>query len=208
MRFLAWNARTEPTKRNRTKSPIPQDVRNAYTKLITDLVNNYHDLPTPTLIPDSAIAEQLIDDFHDSLVEDRKTQWRDISSFIARWPEQAWRLSVVLHCIIWGAQAHLYPPAESTVKSAIVFAKWFGSEQLRILSTARAQEDTRKLTELSALVRTHYGDQATLRDLWRRNDWDQQEVKRLAAKFPKFLRVVSQASGPKGGRPSEILSVL
>jgi len=91
---------------------------------------------------------------------------------------------------------------------AIKLVKWFGAEQLRLLSVTRDELDMQKLQDLIELVQNYYDGEATLRDLELRNPWKKEEVKRLAAKFKNQIVVELKRGSEKGGRPSEVLTVL
>jgi hypothetical protein len=82
------------------------------------------------------------------------------------------------------------------------------TEQLRLLSAIRDQEDNERLQTLSLLINTRYGGRVSLRQLERSNGWKYAEVKRLAAKFPHQLLIEGTASGENGGRPGEIIKVI
>jgi len=207
-RCLIWDTRAVPTPLPEVETPIPPEVRAAFKDLIHTLLDTYRSASEPKTIPFSPDAARQIREFHNDLVARRRTDLRDVNPFIARWHEQAWRVSLVLHAATWGPEAHLRSIDEETVKAAIKMIKWFGAEQLRLLSVTRDALDMQKLEDLIELVQNYYNGEATLRDLELRNPWKKEEVKRLAAKFKKRVVVEWKRGSERGGRPSEVLKVL
>jgi hypothetical protein len=61
----------------------------------------------------------------------------DIASFIKRWSEQAWRISVVLHATSLGKKAIEQRIPVKTAEAATQLIEWFAGEQLRELSPVR-----------------------------------------------------------------------
>ena len=62
---------------------------------------------------------------------------RDVTTFAARWNEQAWRIAVCLHAGLFGEQAGNRPIEIDTARNAIALADWFAGQQLQILSAGR-----------------------------------------------------------------------
>jgi hypothetical protein len=77
---------------------------------------------------------------------------RDVTSYAARWNEQAWRLAVCLHAGEWGAQAHEQTLEVETAARAIELADWFAAQQLEILSAGRAAGRKKLRDEVLALL--------------------------------------------------------
>jgi uncharacterized protein DUF3987 len=147
-RCLIWDTRAVPIELPEVETPIPQKVRAAFKDLIRTLLDTYRSASKPKTIPSSPCAARQIREFHNKLVERRRTDLRDINPFIARWHEQAWRVCLVLHVATWGPEAHLRPIDEETVGAAIKVIEWFGVEQLRLLSVTREALDLQKLEDL------------------------------------------------------------
>jgi hypothetical protein len=72
------------------------------------------------------------------IVVRRRGELRDVTSYAARWNEQAWRLSVCIHAGEHGGQAHEHELDVETAARAIELADWFADCQLEILSAGRA----------------------------------------------------------------------
>ena len=115
----------------------------------------------------------------------RRGELRDVTSYAARWNEQAWRIAVCLHAGTHGSQAHEQPVSLETAQRAIALADWFAAEQLRILNAGRTQRKIERLQKLKELIVQQYNGVATLRDLQRNNGFEPAETRELAATFPK-----------------------
>ncbi len=141
---------------------------------------------------------------HNAIVARRRRELRDVTSFAARWNEQAWRIAVCLHGAQHGAAAHHHQLELETAQRAITLANWFAAQQLEILNAGRTQRRTARLEKLRALLIQQYNGKATLRDLKKNNGFIPGETRELAAEFPGLLAIETHETG---GRPSEIISV-
>jgi Protein of unknown function (DUF3987) len=141
---------------------------------------------------------------HDAIVQRRLTELRDVTSYAARWTEQAWKIAVCLHAGEHGTDAHNHPLGLGTALHAIEMADWFAQEQLRILNAGRIQRKFERLQKLKELIVQHYKGAATLRGLQRNNGFPASEVRELATQFPGYLVIKKHKTG---GRPSETVSL-
>jgi hypothetical protein len=89
---------------------------------------------------------------HNQIVTRRLAELRDVTTYAARWSEQAWRIAVCLHAGHHGAGAGGQMLEGSTVASAIALADWFADEQLHILAGGRMAARRAKLDEVLALL--------------------------------------------------------
>jgi hypothetical protein len=134
---------------------------------------------------------------------------RDINIFVARWHEQAWRLAIVLHLGQHGKEAHLVPIARKTAENAVTLAKWFGQEQTRIISVMRTLKDQDRIERLIMILNKMYKGVVSLRTLRRHNNWDPEEVRRLA-KVPGSsitIEFIESNDTQKRGRRIEIVRI-
>ena len=137
------NCQPEPIPENPTV--IPTNIAEAYGELIRVLLTAYRLNDKPIVLePDPEVME-LFREHHNALVSRRKGDLKDVTIFVARWTEQAWRISVVLHALRHGAEAHLHTVSAETARDAIRIADWFAAQQLNILSGGRmkARQDKR-----------------------------------------------------------------
>lgn len=86
-----------------------------------------------------------------------KAQRRGVSprlrSFLARWAEQACRLSVVLHAAKRGPAAATAILDAETAQAGVSLARWFGQQQMKLLGEGEADEREQVLTGLQNLAR-------------------------------------------------------
>jgi hypothetical protein len=94
----------------------------------------------------------MMKEHHNQIVEQRLADLRDVTTFAARWNEQAWRIAVCLHAGLHGEDAGGRMLAADTAASAIVLADWFAAEQLRILARGRHAARRAKSDEVLALL--------------------------------------------------------
>jgi Protein of unknown function (DUF3987) len=207
-RCLIFDTRAEPTEIPEIDTPIPHAVRETYGELLKSFLDAYRDSSKPVNVPSSTEATKVIRDFHNRLIVRRKTDLRDISSFVARWHENAWGIALVLHAALHGTLAHTKPICEQIALNAVELMEWFGKEQIRVLSNMRYECDLNKVELLINLILDRYNGQATLRDLQLRNSWKQEEVQRIAARFETRLSLEPKSGSEKGGRPSPTVRVL
>ena len=116
---------------------IPAEVSAAYRRTIHALLKTYRLADEPRTIVPSPDALALLNGHFNAIVGRRRGELRDVSSYAARWGEQAWRLAVCLHAGEWGAQAHEQALEAETAARAIKLAEWFADQQLEILSAGR-----------------------------------------------------------------------
>lgn len=145
-RLLICHTHAQPTHITGNESDIPEEVRKAYRQLVRDLLATYRHAADPFIIQPTEEASRLFTEYHNKIVDKRLSDLRDIPSFAARWAEQAWRISVVLHAARYGAHAHKHDLSQVTAQNAIKLAEWFAAQQLDILSGGRwqAQRDRQR----------------------------------------------------------------
>ena len=204
-RILACHTNCEPREIGKNPPSISSSVEKAYAGLIFSLLDTYRLAPERFTIEPTSEALEALNDHHDAIVKRRRGELRDVTSYAARWNEQAWRIAVCLHAGTHGSQAHEHPVALETAQRAIALADWFAEEQLRILNAGRMERKAARLKKLKELIIQCYNGAATLRDLDKSNNFKQDEVRELASRFPDILVVEKRVTG---GRPSEIVSII
>jgi hypothetical protein len=203
-RILPCHTNCEPREIGRNPPAISMSTSKAYAGLIYSLLSNYRLAHERFAIQPTPEARQALNDHHDAVVKRRRGELRDVTSYAARWNEQAWRISVCFHAATHGAEAHQHQLDLETAQHAITLADWFAEQQLRILNAGRMQRKVERLQRLRELIVQQYNGEATLRDLKLRNGFKADEVRELAMKFPGMLAVEKRETG---GRPSEIVSL-
>ena len=203
-RILPCHTNCGPREIGKNPPSISISVEKAYAGLIFCLLDTYRLAHERFTIEPTPEALRALNDHHDAIVKRRRGELRDVTSYAARWNEQAWRIAVCLHAGTHGSQAHEQPVSLETAQRAIALADWFAAEQLRILNAGRTQRKIERVQRLKELIVQQYNGQATLRDLQRNNGFEADETRELAAKFPGMLVIEKRETG---GRPSEIVRV-
>jgi hypothetical protein len=204
-RILPCHTNCEPREIGKNPPSISISVEKTYAGLIFSLLETYRLAPKRfTIVPTSEALEAL-NNHHDAIVKRRRGELRDVTSYAARWNEQAWRITVCLHVGTHGSEAHKQRVSLETARRAIALADWFAEEQLRILNAGRMERKAGRLKKLKELIIQCYNGAATLRDLDKSNNFKQDEVRELASRFPDILVIEKRVTG---GRPSEIVSII
>jgi hypothetical protein len=120
---------------------------------------------------------------------------------VARWHEQALRIAIVLHAGLHGARASSESLIVDTTAKAIEISRWFGYEQLRLLSGARRAALQMQADNLRDLLLAKYPDGVSLRNLEMRHNREASLVRRIVAEFPTTF-CIEEHRNPAGGRPS------
>lgn len=130
----------------------------------------------------------------------------DIAPFVFRWAENALRISLCIHVM----HSNSNPEAnrvisESEVNSGIRLQRWFAAKHLQMLSEGRDARYQEMFTRISGFLESLPGRERSLSELKKRNNIDENEVKRVVEHFPELIEIVDRPTGPKGGRPSKIV---
>ena len=201
-RLLICHTRAQPRPIVEDATGIPLSVRETYHKMIRGLLETYRLSSEARTIVPSPKAVVALNAHYNGIVERRCGDLRDVTTFAARWNEQAWRIAVCLHAGRWGSRAHEQTLEIETAKDAIELADRFAAQQLEILNTGRTNQRLKRVHQLQ-LILANYGGQQSLRELARRHGFSHAEAKHLATEFPDLLTYEKKETG---GRPSEILS--
>ncbi len=146
-RCLICHSHAAPQRIEGEPEATSESVLARWSALATDLLATYRQPGVRHVLQPTPEARQRLVDYHNAIVERRSTELRDVTGFAARWAEQAWRLTVVLHAGLHGAEAHNNHPLDSTTaECAIRLAEWFAASQLDILSKGR-HEAAKKIEE-------------------------------------------------------------
>jgi len=137
-RLLVCHTNAEPLEIVDGATGIPAEVSAAYRQTIRDLLRAYRLADEPRTIQPSPEALALMNGHFNEIVGRRRGELRDVTSYAARWNEQAWRLAVCIHAGEHGGQAHEHELDVETAARAIELADWFADSQLEILSAGRA----------------------------------------------------------------------
>ena len=131
---------------------IPADTVDAWAALVGTMVETFRNAREPFTIEPTPEARRMMNEHHNRIVERRLAELRDVTTYAARWNEQAWRIAVCLHAGLHGDDAGGRMLSADTAASAIALADWFAGEQLRILARGRHAARRAKRDEVLALL--------------------------------------------------------
>jgi hypothetical protein len=203
-RLLVCHTHATPQRIEGDAPPLSESARNQWAQLIADLLTRFHDAEKPRTIEPTTEAKHLLDGFHNIIVDRRGADLADVGAFAARYAEQAWRLSGVLHAVLHGAAAVDHPLHPDTATQAIRIVEWFIGEQLEILAKGRRQAAEKVETEVLELLETNRErrgiDFVTGRDLLRARICPTPEACRaLLARMEADGQLVGEDIRPPGG---------
>ena len=151
-RLLVCHTRAQPRPIVNGVEGIPATTANAWAMLVGKLIQTFRMANEPFTIEPTPEARRMMDDHHNQIVERRLGELRDMTTFAARWNEQAWRIAVCLHAGLHGDDTGGRMLAADTVTNAIALADWFAGEQLRILALGRYAARRAKLDGVLELL--------------------------------------------------------
>lgn len=145
-RMLCCHTNCQPLPIDRNRGGIPEDVSESYGALIRELLEAFRTARDRITISPTQEAREALDNHFNGLVARRRGELKDVTSFAARWTEQAWRIAVCLHAGEHGRRAGEHSLSVETARAAIRIADWFAGEQLAILHAGREakRRDTRQ----------------------------------------------------------------
>ncbi|MCW5552651.1 MAG: DUF3987 domain-containing protein [Verrucomicrobiae bacterium] len=198
-RLLVCHTRAMPRPIVDGVAGIPAATASAWAMLVGNLINTFRMADEPETIEPTEEARQEMKVHHNGIVKRRLADLRDVTTYAARWNEQAWRIAVCLHAGLHGEHAGKRTLAADTASSAITLADWFAEEQLRILARGRHAARRVKWDEVLALLAgTPKG--ITARDVCRaRIVGSADEARALLAQMEADGEVTGKDSKPESG---------
>jgi hypothetical protein len=131
---------------------IPAATANGWVELIQNLLSTFRFRAEPVIIEPTPEALRKMSAYFNGIVERRLADLKDVTTFAARWGEQAWRIAVCIHAGLHGTGAGEQRLGLETAEHAIALADWFAGEQLRILAGGRMAAQRAKLDEIFDLL--------------------------------------------------------
>jgi len=151
-RLLVCHTRAMPVPIVDGAEGIPTDTVIAWAALVGSLLKTFRNAVEPFTIEPTPEARRMMHEHHNQIVARRLADLRDVTTYAARWNEQAWRIAVCLHAGLHGEHAGERTLTADTAASAIALADWFAGEQLRILEGGRHAARRAKRDEVLALL--------------------------------------------------------
>jgi hypothetical protein len=180
----------------------------AYRELIMGLLTNFWDSSREILIPESPEVYERLRCYYNSLVPRMNGKDYDITSFLKRWTEYAWRLSLVLHAALHREKAAHIPLALKTAESAIEIVEWHAKEQLRVLEPLRENFVFESFQKLVAFLQRQPNWEATVRDIKRKLHCTKAELDKVLDVFGNYFSQYAKAPPKRGGTPSEMIRLI
>jgi hypothetical protein len=203
-RFLLVDTKAEPQEEPEIRHCVPAPVAEAWSELVDELIDEYHepDLEARVIDPTPS-ATAILRDYTNEIVRRRRKggDLEDVEIYAARWAENAWRLSVVLHAAKFGADAWQEQLSEASASNAVLMMRWFSEQQLRILAVGRHTRSTNRLERLREVLSSKLGHQANLSELSRHHGIESDEVVWAAEKFPHVIAIEKLPSKGSGRPP-------
>lgn len=132
---------------------IPADTASAWRMLVGKLIKTFRLAYEPVTLEPAPEVLQLMDTHCNQIVERmNRADLRDVTTYAARWNEQAWRTAACLHAGLHSEDAGGHTLSADTAASAIALADWFAGEQLRILARGRHAARRAKWDEVLRLL--------------------------------------------------------
>ena len=151
-RLLVCHTRAMPVPIVDGVEGIPAETVNGWAALVGNLIETFRMAGEPFTIEPTPEARRMMNEHHNRIVERRLAELRDVTTYAARWNEQAWRIAVCLHAGLHGEDAGGRMLSADTAASAIALADWFAGEQLRILARGRHAARRAKRDEVLELL--------------------------------------------------------
>jgi hypothetical protein len=198
-RLLVCHTRSMPRPIVDGAEGIPPGIVDAWAALVGKLIQTFRLAREPITIEPTPEARRMMDAHHNRIVERRNGELRDVTTFAARWNEQAWRIAVCLHAALHGEDAGGRMLVADTVASAIALADWIAGEQLCILARGRHAARRAKRDEvLELLADTSKG--ITAREVQRAHIVDTaDEARDLLAQMEGDGELAGRDTRPEGG---------
>lgn len=207
-RFLVAHSEASMPRMTDSDESVPAEVSDAYRALIEKLFVLYgRNSKFEWEARASLEAQKVLRDYHNQGVERWQSDGGPLQSCIARWTEQAWKLTLVLHAALHGAEAHLVEVDQGTAESAVVLHQWFADQQIQIIEGAAVEVKSIRLGKLCDLLRDTPDQEMTLRNLQNSHGFSNEEVRSLLQAAPLQLCIVKRKNSA-GGRPSDVVSLL
>jgi len=204
-RLLVCHTRAQPRPIVDGAQGIPASTANAWALLVGTLLQRFRLASEPSIIHPSPEALAAMNAHYNAIVARRLTDLTDVSSYAARWNEQAWRIGVCLHAGLHGDAADKHRLELGTAQDAVTLAEWFTQEQLAILAGGREQAK-RNLEQLVLALAADQPRGVTARDIQRgRITNTAEEARALLQRMEAEGILGGRDEQPEGGgKPSRI----
>lgn len=132
-RFLVAHSRATMAYMTDEDKVIPEAVSESYgnvIKAIFEAYGRHADAPLTVKTSDEAFA--ILQEYHNLNVQRWNAEKGSLRCCIARWSEQAWRMTLVLHAATHGGNSHQIAVERETAERAVALQEWFAEQQVSI----------------------------------------------------------------------------
>ena len=207
-RFLVVHSKAKMASMHEEDKAIPTGVSDSYGAVIRTLFEAYGQQGDGDLTVDTSDeARAILRAYHNLNAERGNAEEGSLRCCIARWTEQAWKLTLVLHAATHGANAHGVAVERETAERAVALQEWFAGQQVRIVQGSTRQPELDRLEKLCRLLRETPNRAITLRDLQNSHGFSKKELHRLAELAPADLDL-QKRNNPRGGPCSYVLVLI
>lgn len=207
-RFLVAHSKATMAPMTEHYLDVPVAVSDAYGALIEALFATYgrnaEDEWTVDVCPE---AREVLRDHHNRCAERWNVDCGPLQSCIARWTEQSWKITLVLHAGIHGANSHQMTVDRDTAQRAVALQQWFACQQMRIIGGGVPQPGIPRVDKLCELLHGTPDGEMTLRNLQNSHGFSGNEVRSLITSAPMRLHL-QKRQNPAGGRASYVVGLL
>lgn len=206
-RFLVAHSRATMAYMTDEDKVIPEAVSESYGNLIKAIFEAYGrhtDAPLTVKTSDEAFA--ILQEYHNLNVQRWNAEKGSLRCCIARWSEQTWRMTLVLHAATHGGNSHQIAVERETAERAVALQEWFAEQQVSIIKGTTRKKEDHRLEKLCELLMGAPDHEMKLRDLQNSHNFCDEEVRRLVESAPSKL-YLQDRQNPRGG-PRSVFAIL
>lgn len=207
-RFLVSHSKAGMAFMAEDDNDIPVDVSDGYRAVIHTLFENYALRSGESfIVQTSPEAFEVLRAYHNHNAERWHAEEGSLRCCIARWTEQAWKITLVLHAATHGGNSHGVAVERETAERAVALQEWFSKQQESILRGTTQPPDSARLERLCRLLSIAPNHEIKLRDLQNSHGFSREEVGRLVELAPSQLEL-QERKNPRGGPISDVLVLI
>jgi hypothetical protein len=202
-RFLVISRANDVQESPPTIRKIDGRLQYAYHSMLRGLLTTFWDCEKQCLLPESPDVNEFLRCYYNTLVPRMNGGDRDISPFLKRRTEKAWRIALGRHAVTFGDGSVNQPIALKSAEGAVEIVEWFAAEEERVLIPVRESVTSDWLKKLVDFLRTRPGWEASTRDIMRKFTWTKTELDKLLKDFGHFFDRQTNPPPKRGGHQIE-----
>jgi Protein of unknown function (DUF3987) len=200
-RFLVAHSGATMAYMTDEQKVIPEAVSASYGNLIHAIFEAYgRHVDVPLTVDASEGAFAVLQEYHNLNVQRWNAENGLLRCCIARWSEQAWRMTLVLHAARHGGNSHRIAVELDTAGRAVALQEWFVGQQVSIIGGTTRKKEGNRLEKLCELLMEAPDREMKLRDLRNSHGFSHEEVRRLVGSAPSKLNLQDRQNSRGGPR--------